>query len=70
LGGPIAEGRRRALLKRDDQNIRLRAIEILGNEKVGGAVAVAEVEGSDLAPRRTPGPVNPPEIRVQQIRND
>ena len=46
LGGPVAECAAIPLLRKDEQNIRLKAIEVLGDERVGGADAVAGRSGS------------------------
>ncbi|HEY2909988.1 MAG TPA: HEAT repeat domain-containing protein [Gemmataceae bacterium] len=66
LGGPIAERAVIPLLRKEDQGIRLTAIEILGNEKVGGADALAALkEVARLSP--DPGTRQPAEIKAQQI---
>jgi hypothetical protein len=53
FGGPVAEEAAIALLWKDDQGVRLTAIDILGNERVGGPAAVAALQ--DVA-RRSPDP--------------
>jgi hypothetical protein len=53
LGGPHAEEAAIALLWNEDQGTRLTAIEILGNERVGGPAAVAALQG---VAHRSPDP--------------
>jgi len=68
LGGTVAERAAIPLLKRDDQGIRLAAIEILGHEKVGGADAVAALkEIARISP--DPGTRLPAEAKAQQIQD-
>jgi hypothetical protein len=66
LGGSVAERAAISLLRRDDQNVRLAAIEILGNEKVGGRDAVAALrEVARIA--ADPGTRLPAEVKANQI---
>jgi hypothetical protein len=44
IGGSIAEKATIPLLRKDDQSVRLTAIEILANERVGGADAIAALK--------------------------
>lgn len=67
LGGPIAERATIPLLRKDDQGIRLTAIEILGNEKVGGAEAIAALkEVARTSP--DPGTRQPAEAKALRIK--
>lgn len=66
LGGPFAERAAIPLLRKDDQGIRLTAIEILGHEKVGGADAVAALkEVARTSP--DPGTRQPAEAKARLI---
>ena len=68
LGGQWAERAAIPLLKRDDQGIRLAAIEMLGNEKVGGREAVLALrEIARTSP--DPGTRNPAAAKAQQIED-
>ena len=67
LGGPFAERAAIPLLRKDDQGIRLTAIEILGNERIGGMDAVAALkEVARTSP--DPGTRQPAEAKAQQIQ--
>jgi hypothetical protein len=67
IGGPIAERAVIPLLRKDDQSIRLTAIDILGNDKVGGADAVAALkEVARTSP--DPGTRQPAEAKAEQIK--
>jgi hypothetical protein len=66
LGGPVAERAAISLLRRDDQNVRLAAIEILGNEKVGGRDAVAALREMARV-SADPGTRQPAEVKANQI---
>jgi hypothetical protein len=67
LGGSVAERATIPLLRKDDQGIRLTAIEILGNEKVGGADAIAALkEVVRITP--DPGTRLPAEAKIVQIQ--
>jgi hypothetical protein len=66
LGGPVAERAAIALLRKDDQNIRLTAIDILGNEKIGGHDAIAALrEIARTSP--DPGTRQPAEAKAELI---
>ncbi|MDB5308855.1 MAG: hypothetical protein JWO38_3057 [Gemmataceae bacterium] len=68
LGGPVAERAVIPLLRNEEQGIRLTAIDILGNEKVGGSEAVAAL----LEVARTtndPGTRQRAVDKADQIRN-
>ena len=66
LGGSFAERAAISLLRKDDQGIRLTAIEILSHEKVGGADAVAALkEVARTSP--DPGTRQPAENKARLI---
>jgi hypothetical protein len=67
LGGPLAERAAIPLLRKDDQGVRLTAIEILGNDNVGGPEAVAALrEVARTSP--DPGTRQPAASKADQIQ--
>jgi hypothetical protein len=66
LGGPLAERAAIPLLRKDDQGVRLTAIEILGNDNVGGPAALAALrEAARTSP--DPGTRQPAASKADQL---